>query len=64
MSLSVMLKSPYSLDIREQMEDWVQSLQYLGKVKSVHIKKQCMYPDAKKKFNYFLLSLNIIRKTT
>lgn len=49
MSLSVMLKSPYSLDIREQMEDWVQSLQYLGKVKSVHIKKQCMYPDAKKK---------------
>lgn len=63
MSLSVMLKSPYSLDIREQMEDWVQSLQYLGKVKSVHIKKQCMYPDAKKP-NYFLLSLNIIRKTT
>lgn len=63
MSLSVMLKSPYSLDIREQMEDWVQSLQYLGKVKSVHIKKQCMYPDAKKNIQLFPL-VYIIRKTT
>lgn len=32
MTLSNMLKSPYSVDLRLEMEDWVQSLQDLGKV--------------------------------
>lgn len=31
MSLSTMLKSPYSSEFRWQMQDWVQSLQELGK---------------------------------
>lgn len=31
MSLSTMLKSPYSFEFRWQMQDWVQSLQELGK---------------------------------
>lgn len=32
MALSTMLKSPHSVEFRLQIEDWVQSLQDLGKV--------------------------------
>lgn len=32
MTLSIMLKSPHSVELRLQMEDWAQSLQDLGKV--------------------------------
>lgn len=32
MSLSVMLASPHSVDLRPQMEDWLKSLQDLGKI--------------------------------
>ena len=32
MTLSIMLKSPHSVELRLQMEDWVQSLKDLGKV--------------------------------
>lgn len=32
MVLSTMLKSPHSVEFRLQMEEWVQSLQDLGKV--------------------------------
>lgn len=33
MSLSVMLASPHSVDLRPQMEDWLKSLHDLGKIK-------------------------------
>lgn len=39
MALSAMLKSPYSFEFRWQMEDWVQSLQELGKKKKIFKKK-------------------------
>lgn len=32
MALYIMLESPHSVEYRVQMEDWVQSLQDLGKV--------------------------------
>ncbi|KAM9363159.1 dynein heavy chain domain-containing protein 1 [Symphorus nematophorus] len=35
MTLSTMLKSPYCVELRLQMEDWVQSLQDLGKLLSL-----------------------------
>lgn len=40
MTLSVMLKSPHSVEFRQQMEDWVQSLQDLGNVDIQKIKEK------------------------
>ncbi len=40
MTLSIMLKSPHSVEFRLQMEDWAQSLQDLGKVDIQNIKKK------------------------
>lgn len=43
MTLSIMLKSPHSVEFRLQMEDWVQSLQDLGKVDIQKIKEENIF---------------------
>lgn len=40
MTLSAMLKSPHSVEFRQQMEDWVQSLRDLGMVDFQKIKQR------------------------
>lgn len=45
MTLSTMLKSPYTFEFRQEMEDWMQSLLDLGK--SDIQKKNCLLASAK-----------------
>lgn len=61
MTLSIMLKSPHSVEFRQQMEDWAQSLQDLGKVDIQGKKRNVeIFHQVQKYYHHLLLCLSIL----
>lgn len=56
MTLSVMLKSPHTVEFTQQMEDWAQSLQDLGKVDIQKKKEKEMWTFSTKCRNMIIVS--------